>query len=281
MNMKKILTLLVVAASFLAAAEPSSSAYRAAASRLIWSDEFDQPPGSTPDPARWVYDLGASGWGNNELQTYTRAAENAAVASDPEAVDGKALVIRALKQPDGSYTSARLKTLGKFATVYGRVEARLKMPNGKGIWPAFWMMGENIAAVDWPACGEIDVVEVINADPNKVHGTIHGPGYSGANGITGTTTLPSGTLDQAYHVYAIDRSPDKIVWSFDGVVYHTATPTALPPGTRWVFNDTSFFMILNLAVGGNWPGYPDDSTPFPQTFAIDYIRVYAPENEKP
>jgi beta-glucanase (GH16 family) len=279
--MKTLLfSLLFVAGSFVTGAEPSKSGSEVAAT-LIWNDEFNQPPGSTPDSARWNYDLGAGGWGNDELQSYTSSPENAAVAIDAEAEDGKALLLRALKQPDGSYTSARLKTSGKFATVYGRVEARLKMTNGKGIWPAFWMLGENVTSVGWPACGEIDVVEVINANPNKVHGTLHGPGYSGSAGITGTTTLPGGTLDQAYHVYAIDRTPDKIAWSFDGVVYHTVTPETLPPGTRWVFNDTPFFMILNLAVGGNWPGYPDGTTRFPQTFSIDYVRVYTLKTQHP
>lgn len=253
---------------------PSQTA--TAGSNPAWSDNFDQPPGSSPDSSRWAYDLGASGWGNNELQSYTRAPENASIINDVEAEDGRALAIRALKTSAGGYTSARLKTAGKFTTRHGRVEARLKMPNGKGIWPAFWMLGANITSAGWPACGEIDVVEIINENPKLVHGTLHGPGYSGKDGITGTTTLPTGTLDQAYHVYAIEWSPEKIVWFFDGVAYHTVTPKTLPAGSAWVFDDTRFFLILNLAVGGNWPGHPDASTAFPQTFSIDYVRVYSP-----
>jgi beta-glucanase (GH16 family) len=246
----------------------------AASAKPLWSDEFDQAIGSPPDTSRWVYDLGATGWGNNELQTYTEATENAAIAADPQATDGKALVIKALKRPQGGYTSARLKTQGKFSTLYGRIEGRLKTTNGQGIWPAFWMLGENIETVGWPSSGEIDILEVVGANPNKVHGTLHGPGYSGAKGPTATITLPTGTLDKDYHVYAIDWAPNKIVWSFDGRVYHAQTPKTLPPGAKWVFNDAPFFLLLNLAVGGNWPGNPDDTTPFPQIFSIDYIRVY-------
>lgn len=243
-------------------------------SRLVWSDEFDQPLDSPPDSSRWVYDLGASGWGNNELQNYTDSTANASIVSDSAATDGKVLAIRALKTTGGGYTSARLKTLGKFTPRFGRIEARAKLPNGQGIWPAFWMLGSNIATAGWPACGEIDVIESINANPQKVYGTLHGPGYSGSQGLEGSVTLAIGTLDQAYHVYAVDWSTDKIVWSFDGAPYHTESASSIPSGTRWVFNDHPFFLILNLAVGGNWPGYPDQSTPFPQTFSIDYVRVY-------
>ena len=253
----------------------------AASPVLVWSDEFDQAIGSRPDMSRWSYDLGGGGWGNQELQKYTDLVDNVSVAADPQALDGKALVLRAIKQADGGYTSARLKTQGKFSAVYGRIEGRLKTSNGKGIWPAFWMLGESIKTVGWPACGEIDILEVIGADPKEVHGTLHGPGYSAVKGPTATFRLPSGTLDQDYHVYAIDCSPDKIVWSFDGAIYHTQTPDTLPAGTKWVFNDTPFFLLVNLAVGGNWPGSPDATTPFPQVFSIDYIRVYRPTPVSP
>jgi beta-glucanase (GH16 family) len=222
-----------------------------------------------------VYDLGGNGWGNNELETYTSEPANASVAADAGASDGKALYIRALKTASGGYTSARIKTLGKFAPIYGRIEARARLANGQGIWPAFWMLGSNISSVGWPACGEIDIIESINAAPKKVYGTLHGPGYSGDKALQGTTTLSNGTLDQAYHVYAVDWSSDKIVWSFDGAAYYTVTPATLPAGSRWVFNDNPFFLLLNLAVGGNWPGSPDGTTAFPQTFAIDYVRVYS------
>ncbi len=246
----------------------------AAAPSLIWNDEFNLPANSPPDSSKWNYDLGGGGWGNNELETYTHSTENAVITDDPDALDGKALIIRARKSSGGGYTSARLKTQGKFTAVYGRIEARLKMPNGQGIWPAFWMLGANITTVDWPTCGEIDVVEAINANPNKVYGTLHGPGYSGDRGLQGSVTIPTGTLDKAYHIYAVDWSPDKIVWSFDGIAYHTETPSTIPSGTHWVFNDAPFFLIVNLAVGGNWPGYPNARTVFPQTFSVDYVRAY-------
>jgi beta-glucanase (GH16 family) len=269
--MKLFLVLSVVIS---AASSLPVSAETTESPRLIWSDEFDQPAGSSPLSTHWVYDLGASGWGNKELQNYTNAAANASMVADSDASDGMALAIRALKTATGGYTSARLKTLNRFAPKYGRIEARAKLPNGQGIWPAFWMLGTNIGSVGWPACGEIDIVESINANPKVVYGTLHGPGYSGDNALKGKLTLPSGTLDQAYHVYAVDWSPDKIVWYFDGAAYHTETASSVPPGSRWVFNDHPFFLILNLAVGGNWPGYPDASTAFPQTYLIDYVRVY-------
>ncbi len=244
-----------------------------------WRDEFNQPVGSAPDPAKWVYDLGNSdGWGNAELEFYTATRANSFVAGDPAATDGKVLVIRAERGADGRYTSARLKTLGKFATRYGRIEARLKLPRGQGIWPAFWMLGANIDQAGWPQCGEIDIMESIGHRPGVLFGTMHGPGYSGDKGIQGRVTLPEGTaLGDAYHVYGVEWSPKKITWLFDGQPYFTATPARLPPGAKWVFDDGPFFLILNLAVGGGWPGYPDATTTFPQELRIDYVRVYPSE----
>lgn len=240
-----------------------------------WQDEFDQPAGSAPDPRKWDHDLGASGWGNAELQEYTAERANSFVAEDPEATNGKVLVIRAVQTGEKSFTSARLKTQGRFSIKQGRIEARMKLPRGQGIWPAFWMLGDTFATAGWPACGEIDIVEVLGHEPHKLYGTLHGPGYSGAHGITNSITLPAGpSLSDAYHVYAVDWSPERIDWSLDGKVYHTVTPADLPRGARWVFNDGPFFLLLNVAVGGRWPGYPDASTRFPQELRIDYVRVY-------
>jgi beta-glucanase (GH16 family) len=248
---------------------------RLAAADLIWSDEFNQPTGSGPDPTKWTYALGAGGWGNNELETYTASRENSFVVADPAATDGRALVLRALKASDGGYTSARINTQGKFAVQYGRIEARLKSSNGQGLWPAFWMLGDNVRSVGWPECGEIDVMEIVGAHPVLAHGTLHGPGYSGTGGIGRSHSLTGGaTYDAAYHVFAVDWQPNTIVWSVDGVAYHTVTPATLPAGARWVFNDHPFFLLLNLAVGGGWPGNPDATTHFPQTLTIDYVRVY-------
>ena len=244
----------------------------------LWQDEFHQPAGSAPDPNKWVYDLGASGWGNKELQRYTDSRENSFVVEDPEATDGRALVIKAVRAEDGTYTSARLKTHGKFATGPARIEARLKLPKGQGIWPAFWMLGDNIEQVPWPACGEIDIMELVGHLPGTLHGTLHGPGYSAQHGPTRSTQLPAGeTFADAYHVFAVDWKPDRIDWLLDGKIYHTETPADLPPGTKWVFDGPPFFLLLNLAVGGLWPGYPDETTQFPQEYRIDYVRVYPHE----
>ncbi len=245
------------------------------ASTPVWQDEFNQPTGSGPDPAKWVHDLGDNGWGNKELELYTDSRENSFVVEDVDATDGRALVIKAVRTADGRYTSARLKTLGKYAVKHGRIEARLKLPKGQGIWPAFWMLGENIKQVPWPACGEIDIMEMVGHLPGTTHGTLHGPGYSAAKGITKSTTLADGSVfaDQ-YHVFAVDWRPERIDWLLDGEVFHTVTPADLPKGAKWVFDDTPFYLLLNLAVGGLWPGYPDETTQFPQEYRIDYVRVY-------
>jgi len=241
----------------------------------IWQDEFKQPVGTGPDPAKWVYDVGDNGWGNKELQTYTTSRENSFVVADLEATDGHALVIKAIRTPSGGYTSARLKTLGKFSTRFGRIEARLKLPRGQGIWPAFWMLGDNIEKVPWPACGEIDIVELIGHQPGTLYGTLHGPGYSGERGMSKSTVLPGNAeFGEAYHVFAVDWQPGKIEWLLDGKIYHTLTPANLPAGATWVFDDMSGFLLLNFAVGGLWPGYPDATTQFPQEYRIDYVRVY-------
>ncbi|HWA84849.1 MAG TPA: family 16 glycosylhydrolase [Opitutus sp.] len=254
----------------------SSSSLAAAQGALVWSDDFNQPDNSAPDPAKWTYDLGGGGWGNSELETYTNTRDNSFIAADPAAEDGHALMIRAVKSATGAYTSARLKTQGLFSARYGRIEARLKSTNGQGLWPAFWVLGDSISTVGWPACGEIDIMEIINANPTTAYGTLHGPNNSGSYSIGNTHTLPNGaTYDTAYHVFAVDWSPDKIVWSVDDIVYHTMTPASLPAGARWVFNDAGFFVILNLAIGGNWPGSPTAATSFPQSLAVDYVRVYA------
>lgn len=243
---------------------------------LIWQDEFNQPAGSGPDSAKWVYDLGNDGWGNKELQCYTDSRENSFVVDDPEATGGKALVLKAICHSPGVYTSARLKTLGKFQAKFGRIEARLKLPRGQGIWPAFWMLGSEIATVPWPACGEIDVVELIGHQPGTLYGTLHGPGYSAQHGLTKSTVLADGAeFSQAYHVFAVEWRPGCIEWLLDGQAYHRRTPADLPEGTRWVFDDVSCFLLLNLAVGGVWPGYPDATTQFPQEYRVDYVRVSA------
>lgn len=234
---------------------------------LVWSDEFNAPAGTPPDASKWTYDIGGGGWGNQELEVYTNRRDN--VFQDGEGH----LVIRAIKTQSGGYTSARLKTQGKFAIRYGRIEARMKIPFGQGMWPAFWMLGDDIDTVDWPKCGEIDVMESIGKEPSLVHGTVHGPGYSGAGGITAQYALAgSPPLADDFHVYAAEWSPDLIEFFIDGFSYARVTPASLPKGAKWVY-DHPFFLLLNLAVGGAWPGNPDASSQFPQSMLVDWVRV--------
>ena len=240
---------------------------------LSWSDEFTGANGSAPDSAKWGYDLGGGGWGNNELETYTARTQNAQV------LDGN-LVITAIQETytgsDGitrNYTSARLKTKGLFSQTYGRFEARIKIPAGQGLWPAFWMLGNDIDANPWPTCGEIDIMENIGRLPATIYGTIHGPGYSGGSGITANTGLATGKFADAFHVYAVEWEGTTIRFYMDDVLYATRTSADIPAGTVWVF-DHPFFLILNVAVGGNWPGAPDGTATFPQKMLVDYVRVY-------
>ena len=240
---------------------------------LTWSDEGNGAANSAVDPTKWRADQGGGGWGNNELESYTNRTQNARY-------DGAGnLVIEARAEaytgPDGiarNYTSARLTTGATFSQAYGRMEARMQIPYGQGMWPAFWMLGTNIGGVGWPTCGEIDIMENVGFEPNTTHGTIHGPGYSGANGI-GLGYNAGSPISSGFHVYAVEWEPNIIRWYFDNVLYETRTPADLPGGTTWVY-DHNFFMILNLAVGGAWPGNPDGSTVFPQQLKVDYVRVY-------
>lgn len=243
----------------------------------VWRDEFDGPPGASFDRAKWVADTGGHGFGNQERQFYTTRTENAALDGDGH------LVITARAEPSSStyqcwygrclYTSTRLKTKGLFAQSYGRFEARIRVPRGQGLWPAFWMLGANIDSLGWPQCGEIDILENIGREPAIAHGTLHGPGYAGAGGISGADTLSSAVYADDFHIFAVAWRPTEIRWFVDGRQYHRLTPADLPPGTKWVF-DHPFFLLLNVAVGGSWPGDPDASTTFPQQMVVDYVRAY-------
>ncbi|MFU8873974.1 ricin-type beta-trefoil lectin domain protein [Micromonospora sp. SL4-19] len=255
----------------------TSTPAAAAPGAVTWSDDFNGAAGAPPDASKWRYDIGGSGWGNNELQYYTSSTRNAALDGN-----GNLVITARRENPSGyscwygscQYTSARLLTAGTFTQAYGRFEARIKIPRGQGIWPAFWMLGNDIATNPWPNSGEIDIMENIGREPSTVHGSLHGPGYSGGNPLTGQTSLPGGqALADAFHTYAVDWAPDSITWYLDGVAYSRKTP-ADAGGNRWVF-DHPFFMIMNVAVGGNWPGSPDGSTVFPQTMVVDYVRVQA------
>jgi beta-glucanase (GH16 family) len=237
---------------------------------LVWSDEFDSPDGSSVDTGKWhVSDTAA--WVNGELEYYTPRIENVYI-ENPTGNNGM-LVIKALREDyeTREYTSGSLNTRGKFDQLYGRFEARIKIPYGQGLWPAFWMLG---STGGWPQGGEIDIMENIGKEPNIVHGTMHGPGYSGANGIGGPFALPEGQrFAEDFHLFAVEWEPKVIRWYVDNILYKTNTPADLPEGAEWVY-DHPFYLILNVAVGGGWPGYPDDTTVFPQTMKVDYVRVY-------
>jgi beta-glucanase (GH16 family) len=239
---------------------------------LVWADEFDGPQGQLPDSTRWTFDIGTgnNGWGNAQLEYDTDDPENVSL-------DGEGhLAITAIEEeeyPGSDYTSGRINTRNRFARTRGRFEARIKLPVGQGIWPAFWLLGSNIDPVGWPDCGEIDIMEYRGQQPNIVTGALHGPGYSGGNSVGGYYNLESGGFNDDFHVFAVDWDSDSISWSVDDQVYMTLGPSDLPAGTDWVFNH-DFFIILNLAVGGYYVGDPDGSTTFPQTMLVDYVRVY-------
>ena len=239
--------------------------------RLTWSDEFDGPAVGAPDPAKWGYDVGGNGWGNNELEFYTARRENSAL-------DGAGnLVIHVLREAymGRNYTSARLITNGKFQQMYGRFEIRAKIPGGQGLWPAFWALGADIAQVRWPTCGEIDIMENVGREPGINHGTLHGPGYSGGAGLSGQYTLPGGAAYSAdFHTFAIEWEQNVVRFYVDEHLYETRTPADVPGTNRWVY-DHPFFLLLNVAVGGPFPGNPDGTTVLPQTLTVDYVRVYA------
>ncbi|MFD8996794.1 glycoside hydrolase family 16 protein [Streptomyces abikoensis] len=262
------------------AGSPKGDGSRGPEWRLVWSDEFRGPARHRPDQAKWSFDRGGEPqWGNHEWQYYTDRPGNVsldghgnlAVTARHERVHE----VRGKKCGFGpcDITSARLTTKGKFARAYGRFEARIKIPKGQGLWPAFWMLGANVDKVTWPGNGEIDVMEALGRQPNTVHGTIHGPGYV-AQGIENHTTLARGrSLADGFHTYRVDWAPGKLTWYLDGKPYGTACAGQLKHGQKWVF-DHPHYLLLNLAVGGDWPGPPDRSTPFPARMLVDYVRVY-------
>lgn len=236
--------------------------------QLIWNDEFSQANGTSPDSSKWGYDIGtgSGGWGNGELQYYTSRTNNVRIENDQLVIEAKAE-----NYLGSSYTSARLLTQNKWSWTYGRMEARIKVPRTQGIWPAFWMLGTNIPSVGWPLCGEIDIMEHIGREPKKVYGTVHGPGYSGGGSIGGSYTFGPDVADD-FRVFAVEWQTNVIRWYVDGILYFTVTPASLG-GNTWVFNQPQFF-LLNVAVGGAWPGNPDGTTVLPQKMLVDYVRVY-------
>jgi len=255
--------------------------------QLVWSDEFNGAAGAPPDPSIWDYDLGAGGWGNGEMETYTNSPKNVFQ-------DGNGnLVISAIKDAQGNYTSARLQTGSPGASTHtadlswqnGLIESRIKLPYGKGVWPAFWMLGEDYGSVNWPACGEVDIMEnfgTFNDNASVNNGSVHGPASSSPNpaeaSASESTTLPFGeTVYDDYHIYAIVWSQNTIQFLLDGVPYETVNPSSLPEGALWTF-DAPFFLLLNVAIGGptTFLGAPNASVTFPQNMLVDYVRVYQP-----
>lgn len=240
--------------------------------QLTFSDEFDG--NGAIDGSKWTFDLGTGadrgipGWGNNELQYYTDRQENVKVE------DGMLHITARQENFQGSgYTSARILTKGLFDQSYGRFEARIKLPFGQGIWPAFWMLGDDQdGSIIWPQIGEIDIMEYRGQEPNVIHGSVHGPGYSAGQAVTRKYTLPNARFDSEFYVFAVEWGPDYIDYFVDDLKYFTITPDMV--NGEWVFNDNPFHIILNIAVGGSFVGPPNNSTPFPQTMLVDYVRVY-------
>ena len=241
---------------------------------LVWSDEFN-----SINSANWTFETGGGGWGNNELQYYTNG-QNSFIMND-SAAGGNVLVIEARRDnPAGygcwygscTYTSSRMITRNKRSFQYGRIEARMKLPQTQGIWPAFWMLGNNFGTAGWPGSGEIDIMEHVGYEPTVTHGALHGPGYSGNTPFFGTHYLPH-SADAAYHVYAVEWSANEIAWFVDGTRFYSVTRSQVQTRGNWVF-DQPFWILLNIAVGGNWPGSPNGSSVFPQRLYVDYVRVY-------
>ncbi len=232
---------------------------------LVWSDEFD---GKTVNTSNWVYETGSNnGWGNNELENYTNRTQNSFVSKGN-------LIIEARNESynGSSYTSARMITKAKQFFTYGRIDVRAKLPFGKGLWPAIWMLGNNIDQVNWPACGEMDIMELIGSIPNTVNGTLHwGTTLALHKSKTSSHTLSTGTFDQQFHVYSLVWVQDQVQIYVDDILYNTVTPT--DTNGTYPFN-LDFFFILNVAVGGSWPGSPDGTTVFPQRMVVDYVRVF-------
>jgi beta-glucanase (GH16 family) len=235
---------------------------------VTFEDTFDGAGGTLPDAERWVFETG-TGFGNEQLEFATDRADNASLDGEGHL----AIVARRESFQGRSFTAARLSTKGTFAQAYGRFEARLKLPRGQGIWPAFWLLGDDIESNPWPACGEIDVMELRGQEPATILGSVHGPGYSGGGALHARYTLDVGTFADDFHVFAVEWEPERIRYFVDDTLYQTVTPSLLS-GRPWVF-DHPFRVILNIAVGGNFVGDPDDSTPFPQTMLVDYVRVTA------
>lgn len=280
MNMilkNKIAAYLLITGFILVSCNTDETQTVATFDNLVLEDNFDNDGVINSDI--WNFDIGDGsaegipGWGNNELQYYTDRTENATTEN------GFLLITAQQESFNGAqFTSARLQTKRKFQQLYGRFEARIRLPFGQGMWPAFWLLGDDSDGEIWPQIGEIDIMENVGDEPTQIFGTIHGPGYSGAESISKNYTLENSRVDTEFHVYGIEWGPNYINYYIDDVLYNRITPEDVEEETNgegeWVFNDRPFYIILNLAVGGNLPGPPNSETEFPQTMLVDYVRVY-------
>lgn len=247
---------------------------------LVFEDNFDGEAGESINTGIWNFDIGTgqNGWGNQELQYYTDRPEN--VSLDGE---GNMVITARRESFQGSeFTSARINTRSKVEQQYGRFEARIQMPGGRGVWPAFWMLGNNIevvpdddpATVVWPFPGEIDITEMRGQESFRSHGSMHGPGHSGGAALTDSFDLIDARFDTDFHVFTVDWTPDSVDFFIDGIRYNRITRDDVPQGGDWVFDERPFFVLLNVAVGGTFVGFPVDTTPLPQRMIVDYVRVY-------
>jgi len=281
-NLNKIIGLLFISSLFMIGCSADDTQTVATFDNLVAEDNFEVD--GQIDSSFWNFDIGDGsaegipGWGNNELQYYTDRPENVTVQN------GFLLITARQESFNGSqYTSARLQTKGKIQQLYGRFEARIRLPFGQGMWPAFWLLGDDSDGSIWPQIGEIDILENTGDAPTEIFGTIHGPGYSGGDSISKTFTFENERVDTDFHIYGIEWGPNFINYYVDDVLYHQVTPKDVAEETdsagQWVFNDRSFYIVLNLAVGGNLPGPPKAETVFPQTMVVDYVRIY--NNDEP
>jgi len=270
----KVMCLMVASMSAILGCSTDETQTVATFNNLVFEDEFDID--GVLNTEVWNFDIGDGtaqgipGWGNNELEYYTDRPENITVEN------GFLLITARQESFNGSqFTSARIQTEGKFEQQFGRFEARMRLPFGQGMWPAFWMLGDDEdGAIIWPQRGEIDIMEYRGQNPTEVLGSVHGPGFAGAASITKSLFLEDDRFDTGFHVYGIEWGPNFINYYVDDVLYNQITPDDVPDGGEWVFNERPFHILLNLAVGGDFVGSPNAETVFPQTMIVDYVRVY-------
>jgi beta-glucanase (GH16 family) len=234
---------------------------------LVWEDDFAGAAGEPPNPEYWTPEIGGDGWGNNQLEYNTD--RNARLNGQGQLV----ITAKAESMEGNAYTSARIRSKDKVEHGDGRFEADIRIPEGQGLWPAFWLLGTEIDSLSWPACGEVDILEAKGEDPGVVYATVHGPGYSGAGGIGTSYPLQTGSFADEFYTFAVDIDPDHLTFWVNDTRVGVVRPGDLPAGTNWVFNQ-SWYMILNLAVGGNFVEAPGDPSVFPAEMTVDAVRIY-------